>query len=153
MSSSNWTILVWSVLSLCQATSFWKNECPTISWFSSIAWNDSHIPCCHCWLSKETHLQPRQSLPRDLHWCFSLQNKPPFPWKDRIICQKALFGNIIAFHQRPSSFSPQVNQWPSQAKKHIRFYLFSLNYMKLTFTITQNVQWLGFNLISPSTEF
>lgn len=93
MSSSNWTILVWSVLSLCQATSFWKNECPTISWFSSIAWNDSHIPCCHCWARKHICNLGRapQGICTDVFHC---KTSHPSPERTKAFVKKHYLGTL-----------------------------------------------------------
>lgn len=103
MSSPDWTVWVWSILYFSQVMSFWRNQSPMPSWFPSITQNDNHTPYCHYW-TKETHLQPGQSLQRDYVLMFVIVNQASFPLKGQSCLSKVeSFGTLLC-STRASAF-------------------------------------------------
>lgn len=103
MSFPSWTVWVWLSLYVCQVMSFWRNQSPMPSWFPSITQNDNHTPFCHYW-TRETHLQPGQSLQRDCVLMFVIVNQATFTLKGQGCLSKVDYFGILLCFTRTSAF-------------------------------------------------
>ena len=105
VSSPGWTVLIWLILYLCQVMSFWRNQSPMPSWFPSITQNDNCTPYCHCW-TRETHLQPGQSLQRDYVLMCVTVNQAAFPLKGQSCLSKVdYFGTLLCSTRASASLT------------------------------------------------